>query len=116
MMGRFDMVRLEMDAFDEDKFACMGDPKCENPERTDFIVPDAVKAVALGVANELPEVKAYLEQVSLTNAQAGALMVYADENKASAQDTAIHFLKTSEDIWTDWVDDDVAAAVKASLN
>lgn len=116
MMGRFDMVRLEMDAFDEEKFACMGDPNCENPERTDFIVPDAVKAVVPWVEDELPEVKAYLEKVSLTNAQAGALMVYADENKASAQDTAMHFLKTQEDIWTKWVDEDVAAAVKASLN
>jgi glycine betaine/proline transport system substrate-binding protein len=43
------------------------------------------------------------------------MLAYMQENDASAEDAAVHFLKTSED-WTKWVPADVAERVKASLN
>ena len=43
------------------------------------------------------------------------MLAYMRENKASAADAAIHFLKTSED-WTKWVPAEVADRVKASLS
>ena len=38
-----------------------------------------------------------------------------DDNKADAEDTAVHFLKANEDIWTKWVSPEIAAKVKATL-
>lgn len=115
MMGRFDMTRLEMDAFDADKFACIGDAACADPQRTDFIVPDAVKAASAWLPEAAPEVAAYLEKVSLTNAQVGRMLLWGDENKADARDTAINFLETEPDVWTGWVPSEVADAVNAAL-
>jgi glycine betaine/proline transport system substrate-binding protein len=116
MMGRFDMTRLEMAPFDEKKFACIGDPACPNPEKTDFIVPDAVKAAASWLPEEAPAVAEYLHKVSLTNAEVGRMLVWGEENKADAQAVADNFLKTEEAIWSKWVPPEVVEAVKASLN
>lgn len=116
MMGRFDMTRLEMAPFDEAKFACIGDPACPNPEKTDFIVPDAVKAAASWLPQEAPAVAEYLGKVSLTNTEVGRMLVWGEENKADAQAVAENFLRTEEAIWSRWVPAEVAEAVKASLN
>lgn len=116
MMGRFDMTRLDMAPFDEAKFACIGDPACPNPEKTDFVVPDAVKAAASWLPQEAPAVAEYLGKVSLTNAEVGRMLVWGEDNKADAQAVAENFLKTEEAIWTTWVPPEVAEAVKAGFN
>lgn len=115
MMGRFDMTRLQMAPFDEEKFACIGDPACPNPQKTDFIVPEAVKAAASWLPQEAPAIAEYLGKVSLTNAEVGRMLVWGEENKADAQAMAENFLKTEEAIWSQWVPAEVAEAVKASL-
>lgn len=116
MMGRFDMTRLEMAPFDEKKFACIGDPACPNPEKTDFIVPEAVKAVAGWLPQEAPAVAEYLGKVSLTNSEVGRMLVWGEDNKADAQAVAENFLMTEEAVWSKWVPAEVVDAVKASLN
>ncbi len=115
MMGRFDMTRLDMAPFDQAKFDCIGDPDCADPQKTDFVVPDAVKAVAAWLPEEAPIVADYLGKVSLTNAGVGRMLLWGDENKADARDTARNFLLTEPEIWEAWVPADVAAAVKAAL-
>lgn len=116
MMGRFAMTRLEMAPFDEAKFACIGDPACPNPEKTDFVVPDAVIAAASWLPGEAPAVADYLAKVSLSNAEVGRMLVWGEENKADAQAVAENFLKTEAAIWTRWVPAEVAEAVKAGLD
>jgi len=116
MMGRFAMTRLEMAPFDESKFACIGDAACANPEKTDFVVPDAVKAAASWLPQEAPAVAGYLRKASLTNAEIGRMLVWGEENKADAEAVADNFLRTEEAIWTAWVPAAIAEAVKASLD
>lgn len=115
MMGRYDMTRLDMDAFDADKFACMGEPDCADPQRTDFVVPDALKALASWVPEEAPAVADYISKVEMTNAEVGRMLLWGEENSADAEATARNFLATEEDLWTQWVPEDVAANVKAAL-
>ncbi len=115
MMGRFDMTRLDMAPFDADKFACIGKADCKDPQKTDFVVPDAVKAVASWLPDAAPAVTDYLKQVSLSNAEVGRMLLWGEENKADAAKTARHFLESEQDIWTKWVPADVAERVKSSL-
>ncbi len=37
------------------------------------------------------------------------------ENEASAEEAALHFLETREDVWSKWVPEDVAQAIRDSL-
>lgn len=115
MMGRFDMVRLDMDPFDADKFACIGDASCANPQPTDFIVPDAEKAVAGWLPGAAPDVVTYLKAVVLDTPTIGRMLLWGEENKADAEATALNFLRTEPEVWTKWVPQDVAEKVKAAL-
>ena len=45
----------------------------------------------------------------------GAMDGWMASNQASAAETAKHFLREHQDLWTAWVDDDVADAVLAAL-
>ena len=45
----------------------------------------------------------------------GAADAYMGANSASAMDTAKHFLANNEDIWTAWVSEDAADAIRAAL-
>ena len=45
-----------------------------------------------------------------------AILAWADENKADAEETAVNFLKTEEDVWTRWVTPEVAEKVKSALS
>lgn len=115
MMGRFDMVRLDMDPFDADKFACIGDPDCADPQPTDFIVPDAVKAAAGWLPGAAPDVAEYLRKAVLDTPAVGRMLLWGEENKADAEATALNFLRTEPDVWTEWVPKDVAEKVKSAL-
>jgi glycine betaine/proline transport system substrate-binding protein len=88
---------------------------CPNPEKTDFVVPDAVKAASSWLPQEAPAVAEYLGKVSLTTAEVGRMLVWGEDNKADAQAVAENFLKTEEGIWSKWVPPEVVEAVKASL-
>ena len=115
MMGRFDMVRLDMDPFDAEKFACIGDPACANPEPTDFVVPEAVKAASGWLPAAAPEIAAYLEKAVLDTPTVGRMLLWGEDNKADAEATALNFLRTEQDIWNQWLPSDVAAKVAATL-
>lgn len=115
MMGRYDMTRLEMDAFDADKFACIGQDDCANPERTDFVVPEALKAAASWVPQEAPAVAEYLGKAELSTAEVGRMLAWAEENSADAEATALHFIAEEDAVWSAWVPAEVAEAVRNSL-
>ena len=44
-----------------------------------------------------------------------SMLVWMSDNQAGGADAATHFLKIHEDVWTTWVDVNVAVTVKASL-
>ena len=45
----------------------------------------------------------------------GALLAWMQQQQASGEDGARHFLRTREDLWLPWVDEAVAARVREAL-
>lgn len=120
LLGKYDAVLLEMPEADQEVYACNTDPDCtEPPGVTAYPSSPAVVGAAAWLPEEAPAVADYLSKVGLTNNQISELLVYGDENQADAEETAIHFLKTQEDVWTQWLDPEtaegVAERVKESL-
>jgi len=115
LMGKYDMVQLEMPEYNAEIWACNVDSACSPKRKSSFATPPVVVATAAWLSEEAPNVAAYLSEVALNNVQISRMLTWGDENKASAVETAENFLKTEADIWTSWVPADVAAAVQASL-
>jgi len=69
----------------------------------------------IGLRQRAPEIVAFLGNYEHTYEQINAALLYMKDNDTKAPEAAIWFLKTSEDVWTEWVPADVAAKVKAAL-
>lgn len=116
ILGKYDAVQLDLGESKPDVYACNTDTECtDDPGITAYPSSPAVIGAAAWVPEEAPEVADYFAKAGLTNQQISSLLVYGDENNADAEETADNFLKTQEDVWTQWVPDDVAEKVKASL-
>jgi glycine betaine/proline transport system substrate-binding protein len=117
ILGKFDAVQLDLGDAKPDVYACNTDADCAEPAgKTAYPSSPAVIGAAKWVETEAPAVAEYFSKVGLTNAQISELLVYGDENKADAAQTAENFLKTKQDVWTTWVSPEVAEKVRASLS
>ncbi len=115
IMGKYDMVQLEMPEHDPEVWACNVDAACEAKGKSAFPTPPVTVGTAAWLSEEAPVVFDYLSNVALNNVQISKMLNWGAENKAGAEETAENFLKTEEDVWTQWVPADVAEKVKAAL-
>lgn len=115
VIGKYNLVRLDMPAHDAAKFKCLTDKNCENPEVTGWAVGEVAVAAVSELKDKAPNVADFLSKMQVPNAEISAVLAWGDDNKASPEEVAAYFLKNHEAIWSTWVPDDVAAKVKASL-
>ena len=115
VIGKYNLVRLDMPAHDPDKFKCLTDKNCADPQVTGWAVGEVAVAAVSELKDKAPNVAAFLSKMQVPNAEISAVLAWGDDNKASPEEVADYFLKTYEVIWTEWVPAEVAAKVKASL-
>ncbi|MCP4319183.1 MAG: hypothetical protein GY789_25135 [Hyphomicrobiales bacterium] len=115
VIGKYNLVRLGMPGFNAEKFTCLTDKNCENPQVTGWAVGEVAIAVVTELKDKAPNVAEFLSKMQVPNAEISAVLAWGDDNKASPEEVAEHFLVNYESIWTQWVPEDVAASVKSSL-
>ena len=116
ILGKYDAVQLDLGEANPEVYACNTDTDCTEPAgKTAYPSSPAVVGAAAWLQEEAPTVASYFSKVGLTNAQISELLVYGDENKADAAQTAENFLRTKQDVWTKWVPAEVADKVLATL-
>ncbi len=115
VIGKFHLVRLEMPPYDPEKFKCLTDPNCPNPQVTGWKPGEVAVAVASDLRDKAPAVIDFLSHFTLPNDVVNQILAWGDDNSASPEEVALHFLKNYPQIWTAWVPEDVAARVKAKL-
>lgn len=115
VIGKYKLVKLGMPEFDADKWASLGKPDSEDPQLTGWPVGEVAVAVATTMKERAPDVADFLGKMQVPNAEISTVLAWADDNGATTEETAIHFLKNYEAIWTQWVPADVAEKVRASL-
>ena len=104
-----------MPPFDNEKFTCLTNKDCQNPQLSGWKRGDVAVAVVSKLRDKAPNVAAFLGKLQVPNATLNKVLAWADDNKASSEDAALHFLKTEQAVWTKWVPADVAKKVKASF-
>ncbi len=115
VIGKYNLVRLDMPAHDPAKFKCLTDKDCANPELTGWAVGEVAVAVVSELKTKAPNVAEFLSKLQVPNVEISTVLAWGDDNKASPEEVAKHFFKNYESIWTKWVPEDVATRVKASL-
>ncbi len=115
VIGRYNLVRLEMPEHDPKKYECLTDKNCQNPEVTSFARGNVAVAVATEIKEKAPDVAEFLSKMQVSNAEINKVLAWADENSASPEDAAVYFFKNYEPTWSKWVPADVAEKIKAKL-
>ncbi|MEZ5658381.1 MAG: ABC transporter substrate-binding protein [Burkholderiaceae bacterium] len=115
VIGKFNLVRLDMPPYDAERFACLTDKDCANPQLSEWKPGEVAVAVVTSLKEKSPDVFGYLSKMSVPNKVINSVLAWADDSSASPEEAAAYFLKNHEDVWSAWVPAEVAQKVKASL-
>ena len=106
ILGRFPMTKVDMGPYKEEVHACNAKKECANPGKSAFPSAPVVTAVTTTFAEKHPEIVELMKNVSFTNDRMNKLLAWKEENKASSEEAAVHFLTTSQDVWSGWINED----------
>lgn len=115
VIGKYNLVKLDMPEHDPEKFNCLTDMNCADPQLTGWAVGEVAVAVVSELKEKAPNVAEFLSKMQVPNVEISQVLAWGDDNKASPEEVAAYFFKNHEEIWSTWVPADVAAKVKASL-
>lgn len=107
IMGLYDMTLLEDEPYDIEKW--------ENGYACEFPGVDVTVAVNKDVMETAPEVVEFLKNYETSSDLTNVMLGYMQENNADSEETAKWFLKEYEDLWTQWVPDDIRDKVLEAL-
>jgi len=115
MAGKFDLVKLDMPAYNAKGHACNTNAECSSPYAGAYPTARIETAVSTEFAQNAPELTKFLDKVAIPTNTVSQLLAWADENGAESSEVATHFLKNYQDTWRQWVPADVAEKLNASL-
>ena len=115
VLGKYPMVKLGGMKHDPATYACVTDKDCADPKPNMYPKSVVLTYVVGDFAKREPEAFKFVSGVSVANTVLNKVLAWKSDKKADAQETAEHFLKTNEAVWTKWVSADVAAKVKAGM-
>ena len=105
--AKMDLTLLEEPEYDEEIW--------NETKATEFPPNDVVVAVHKDLPDQAPELVDFLSNYETSSELTEEALVYMNENDATPEEAAIWWMNEHEDIWTSWIPEDIAEAVKASL-
>lgn len=113
ILGKYDMVKLPFEQpLDVDHYTtCIAVPDCPDPKVTEYPVADVYTVVTQKLAENNPMVMDYLGKRSWKNDIVNQILAWKDDNQATNEDAAWHFLETYPEVWKPWLGDDAAQKV-----
>lgn len=115
LLGKYPMAKLGGMTHDPETWPCTIDKDCADPKPNMYPKSVVFTVVTSRFADQAPEAYAFVSRVAWKNEFLNTLLAWKDDNQATPRETAEHFLRNHEDVWTAWVPSAVAARVKAGL-
>lgn len=111
------VLQLEEPAYDEEIWNAMmsADPADSAAEATAYPVIKVEIGVNSEFGDQAPTIVDFLGNYGMNGADVSAALLYMQENDVEADEAALEFLRTREDLWTPWVSAEVADRVRAAL-
>lgn len=107
IMGRYDMTLLEAPEYNEEDW--------NNGYATE-IPPIPVTVTINGeTAKSVPEILDFLKNYQTSSALTSEALAYMMANETDAENAAIYFLKENQDLWLNWLPQEVSDKVLAAL-
>jgi len=107
LTGKYDLVVLEDAPYDKAKYA-NGETACP--------AVDVTVCASNQMIKDAPDYVEFLKKYKTSSALTSEALAYMQDNKANYQDTAKWFLKTHDELITEWLASDKAELVRKELN
>lgn len=105
--AQYDLILLEEDPYDEELW--------NESAGTEFPPNDVTIVVHKDLPDQAPDVVEFLSNYETSAELTEAALLYMIENDVDHIEAALWWLEEYEDVWTEWVSEDIAEAVKESL-
>jgi len=108
-MGKYDMTRVSLGDYKADDFAKLQNPDTPDPKTSDFPAAPVLTSVTADFAKSHPEVTDFFAKMAFKTDTMSKLLAWQDDNKATPEQAAVHFITENPDVWSQWLDDDARA-------
>ena len=116
VLGRYPMTRVDIGEFDEEAYNCNADEECANPGLSAYPLGRVVTVATADFQERQPDITELMSNVVFTNEQMNAVLAWQDENNASAEEAAVYFLTTYQDVWPNWLSDGARENLSALID
>lgn len=107
IMGTLDMTMLEEPLFDQEKWE--ENHGCAYPKSK------VLKLINADFAKKNPDIVTFLKKYQSTLDKSNRALAYMQKNKATAEETALWYLKEYKEDWMNWLDDETIRKVEQAL-
>ncbi len=115
VLGKYEMTAVDMGTFNKASHDCIQSKDCANPARTSFPSATVITAVTRDLATREPQIYELMSNISFTSAEMSTLLAWQEKNKASAEETAVHFISQYGDTWSHWLNEDARQNLSSLL-
>ncbi|MCO6187718.1 ABC transporter substrate-binding protein [Rhizobium sp. L1K21] len=105
-MGKYDMTRVKLGDYNEEAFAELQNKDTPDPKVSDFPAAPILTSATKEFTESHPEVTDFFKKMTFKTSTMSSLLAWQDENNASAEEVAVHFLTENPDVWTGWINDE----------
>ena len=115
ILGKYDLTLLDEPDYSDECWS-----ELQNEEHPGVACAYPTVAVTVAVNTEFqaqaPKLVEFLSNYRTSNQLVSEALAYMQDNEASTQEAAMHFLRTRKEVWSKWVPDEVAQRIEASLS
>lgn len=115
LLGKYDMVSVEMGPYNEDVFLCAADGDCDAQGVSGWPIGPVKTVATTDFAEREPEIAEFMSNLAFTNAQMGDVLAWKEANNASNQEAVVYFLQTYADVWPTWLNDEAREKLSALI-
>jgi len=115
IVGRYNLVKVDLGPYNAENYDCALSPDCTATGPSDYATSPVKTVLTEDFIKREPEVAELMRNISFTNAQMNETLVWQQDNNASNEEAAVHFLTTYSDVWGAWLNDDARSRLSALL-
>ncbi|RKF13834.1 ABC transporter substrate-binding protein [Roseovarius spongiae] len=105
-LGKYDMVSVDLGPFDEEAHAANQNPNTPDPKPSAFPTAPILTIATKDFVDSHPEEAEFMSKLSFKTDEMSSLLAWMDENNATAEEAAAHYLQNNKDTWKTWLNDD----------
>jgi glycine betaine/proline transport system substrate-binding protein len=115
-LGKYDMTRIDLGEVREEIHNANQNADTPNPGVSDFPAAPVLTAVTSDFLEREPDIAEFMGNMTFATSSMSNLLAWMDDNSASAEEAAVHYLVNNVDEWSHWLSDDARANLAHILN